>query len=253
MTTTRVCSSVKRGASLPAGRKKLLDVPETARAIQRTLIEHLESLVFRGEESCLDDSFRQSWENIVALLESYQRAIIEVSGMTVSCGKGCSVCCCHWVEDVNSFEAEIIVDHLSKNHGGSIPRIVEQCRSDRGRFERLSAIVAQKLSALKSRLNREIDGTDLLLASFYQLGSECPLLDNGGCMIYPVRPVTCRMYVSFSDPARCAPENINEGKTPTYLFDPEQEVDRLINRLHRKFITFHGDTGLRSLMARYLS
>jgi Fe-S-cluster containining protein len=253
MTTTRARSPVKRGASHSAVRKKLLDVPETARAIQRTLIEHLESLVSRGADSCLDDSFGRSWENIVALLEGYQRAIIEASGMTASCGKGCSVCCCHWVEDVNSFEAEIIADYLRKNHGGSIPRIVEKCRSDLGRFERLSAIVAQKLSAVKSRLNREIDGTDLLLASFYQLGSECPLLDNGACMIYRVRPVTCRMYVSFSDPARCAPESINEGKTPTYLFDPEEEAGRLINRLHRKFISFQGDTGLRSLLARYLS
>jgi Fe-S-cluster containining protein len=252
MTITRACPPAKRGAPRVAGRRKLLDVPEKARTIQRTLIERLESLLSRGASSCLDESFRRSWESVVSLLEGYQRAIIEASGMTASCKKGCAVCCCHWVEDVNSFEAEIIVDYLRKNHGGSIPRIVEKCRSDNGRFERLKRIVERKLKLVKSTLNREIDGTDLLLASFYQLGSECPLLDNGGCMIYRVRPMTCRMYVSFSDPARCTPESINEGKTPTYLFDPEEEAGRLIGRLHVRFMKFDGDTGLRSLLSRYL-
>jgi Fe-S-cluster containining protein len=253
MATTRARSPAKRASSRLANPRKLLDVPETARTIQRTLIERLGSLLSSGAESCLDEPFRRSWENILSLLEGYQRAIIDPSGMTASCRKGCAVCCCHWVEDVNSFEAEIIVDYLKKNHGARIPGIVEKCRSDNGRFGRLNAIVKHKLSSVKSTLKQEIDGTDLLLASFYQLGIECPLLDNGGCMIYPVRPVTCRMYVSFSDPARCTPESINEGETPTYLFDPEEEVDRLIDQLHVKFMKFQGDTGLRSLLEKYLS
>jgi Fe-S-cluster containining protein len=253
MTTTRACSPVKRVPSRTGSRRKQIDVPEAARTIQRTLIEQLGPLLTCGAESCLDESFRRPWENILSLLEGYQGAIIMASGMTASCGKGCAVCCCHWVEDVYSFEAEIIVDYLKKNHGGSIPSIVEKCRSAIGRFERLREIVEQKLSTVKSTLKQEIDGTELLLASFYQLKSECPLLDNGGCMIYRVRPLTCRMYVSFSDPARCTPESINEGKTPTYLFDPEEEVDHLIGQLHVRFMKFQGDTGLRSLLLKYLS
>jgi len=61
------------------------------------------------------------------------------------------------------------------------------------------------------------------------------------------------MYVSFSDPLRCRPEYINEGATPTYLFNPGEEVDRLLDKLHFKFMKFEGDTGLQSLLVKYLS
>jgi Fe-S-cluster containining protein len=253
MTITRACSSAKRGESHPTGRQKRIEVPERARAIQRTMVERLESLLSSKTESCLSESFTSSWEGILSQLEAYQRAIIDASGLTVSCTKGCSVCCCHWVEDVKSFEAEILIEYLRKNHDRRIPRIIEKCRSDNNRFERLSAIVNQKLAAIKSTLRQKIDVTDLLLASFYQLRIECPLLDNGNCMIYRVRPMTCRMYVSFSDPAQCNPERINKGRTPTYLFDPEEKIDCLIERLHATYIKSGKDTGLRSLLARYLS
>jgi hypothetical protein len=61
------------------------------------------------------------------------------------------------------------------------------------------------------------------------------------------------MYVSFSDPFRCSPDDINEGDTPTYLFDLEEEADALIDALHFKFLRFEGDSGLRSLLVKYLS
>jgi Fe-S-cluster containining protein len=217
------------------------------------MVERLESIRSNDAVSCLDDRFRRPWEEACTLLERYQRAIIEASGMKASCTKGCAVCCCHWVEDVNSFEAEIIVDYLKKNHAERIPYIAEKCLSDNGRLKRLETLVEQKLAAASTLLDRTIDGVDLRLASFYQLGLECPLLEKGECMVYQVRPITCRMYVSFSDPLRCRPEYIYEGATPTYLFDPGEEVDRLIDKLHFKYMKFEGDTGLRSLLAKYLS
>jgi Fe-S-cluster containining protein len=234
-------------------RKGILPVPSRARALQRTMVKRLTSLLSGRAASCLDAAFRRSWEEIVALLEEYQQSIISASGMERSCAKGCADCCCHWVEDVNSFEAEIIASFLKKRCPDKLPGIIEACRRGNARLERLDELVDEKLAAVNKKAHRRIDGVDLLLASFYQLQEECPLLLNNECMIYPVRPITCRMYISFSDPVRCNPDYINKGAPPTYLFDPEEAVDRLIDKLHFKFMKFEGDTGLRSLLVKYLS
>ncbi|MBN2038171.1 MAG: hypothetical protein JW768_15630 [Chitinispirillaceae bacterium] len=215
------------------------------------MIGQLERLVALQCGSCLDQAFRAGWETVVAAMMEYQRVIAEASGMAIACRKGCTECCCHWVEDVNSFEAEIIAAHVREHHPEAIGRIVELCRRDNEHLERLNAIVEKKTADCLR--HKEIDTVDLLLASFYQLQRCCPLLENGLCLAYPVRPLTCRMYVSFGDPRQCHPDNINEYAPSTYLFDPEEEVNTLIDTLHFKYIRFHGDTGLRSQLVKYLS
>jgi Fe-S-cluster containining protein len=233
-------------------RNEPLTVPPGARLIQRSLVQRLEMLLAHEGESCVCESFRRSWATIVSLLEQYQRAIMDASGLRPSCAKGCADCCCHWVEDVNSFEAEIIAWYLKERFGERIPGIIEACRRSNARLERLSELVEEKLKIVEQRQGKKVDAVDLLLASFYQLQEECPLLDKNECMVYLVRPITCRMYASFSDPLRCHPEYIHKGDIPTYLFDPEEEADGLIDRLHFKFMRFKGDTGLRSLLIKYL-
>ncbi|MBN1130959.1 MAG: hypothetical protein JXA71_18360 [Chitinispirillaceae bacterium] len=251
---TRTIDNTRKKNRLRTGRHQAsLPVPAAARALQRSMALRLEALIGCPHESCLDASFRRSWENVVSLLEQYQQAIISASGMRPSCAKGCADCCCHWVEDVNSFEAEIIAGYIKKHYSDRVPRIIEACRRGNKRLERLNELVEERVVAAEKMPEGKIDGIELLLASFYQLQEECPLLENNECLVYPVRPITCRMYVRFSDPLRCHPEYIHKGKIPTYLFDPEEEVDRLIDRLHFKFMRFEGDTGLRSLLNKYLA
>jgi Fe-S-cluster containining protein len=80
----------------------------------------------------------------------------------------------------------------------------------------------------------------------------CPLLENDACMVYPVRPLACRGYVSFSDARYCAPEDINNGETETYLFALEDEALELVERLHKKYARVEGEYGLRALLVKYL-
>jgi hypothetical protein len=72
-------------------------------------------------------------------------------------------------------------------------------------------------------------------------------------MIYPVRPLTCRMYLSTSDPLRCNPDYIHASLTPTMIIDLSEEANRILDRLHFRFQRFDGDTGLRSLLLKHLS
>jgi len=94
----------------------------------------------------------------------------------------------------------------------------------------------------------------LLLNLFHRQHRPCPFLDiDGTCSIYPVRPLTCRIYVSFSDPLRCSPEYAAGAAAPGRLIDLSPTANEILDRLHFKYQRLEGDTGLRSQMIGYLS
>ena len=238
------------------GAPKPLPVPPEARAIQRRIAELLDRLSRLEFFSCLDPRFLNQWLMVVSMADDYQRTIARHAGMTAACSPGCAHCCFHWVEDVNSFEAEIIAAHIRREYPDHIPALIDRCNRDSGMLERLNDLVEAKLAtADPSDGARKIDPVDLLLASFHRLRRQCPLLDKKGgtCMVYQYRPLTCRMYVSFSSPSRCDPGHEGDHDVPTYLFDLEEPADGIIDALHFKFLRFEGITGLRPLLSRYLS
>ncbi|MBN2189048.1 MAG: YkgJ family cysteine cluster protein [Chitinispirillaceae bacterium] len=233
--------------------KQPLSVPPAAHKTHAEIFRLLTSLEAGDIRSCLEPEFKKRWAEILELIDRYQIEIADASGMAISCRKRCAACCWHWVEDVNSFEAEIIAEHLKEHHPEKIGRIVRQCRDDEKTLRDLNEIVESKLASARSDPSAAaIDPVDLLLASFYRLRKPCPLLDNGLCLAYAVRPLTCRMYASFSPPERCDPDYIDEGDIPTYLFDLEEEANSVIDRLHFRFLKSKNITGLRPLLAGYL-
>jgi Fe-S-cluster containining protein len=233
--------------------RKPLPVPPAAAEIHKKIFARLSALSADDICSCQDLGFKAAWSEIVDLICRYQQEIASASHLTISCAAGCSACCCHWVEDVNSFEAEMMAQHLKENHPEKVSRIVTQCKKDEETLANLNGIVESKLAAAdRDPAAAGLDPVDLLLASFYRLRSQCPLLDNGRCLAYPVRPLTCRMYVSFSAPLRCDPRHTDNDDIPTYLFDLDEKANEIIDALHFRFRKFKDDTGLRSLLAKYL-
>jgi Fe-S-cluster containining protein len=155
---------------------------------------------------------------------------------------------------VYSFEVEIIAEGLRLNRENEIPTIIKVLEEDEMWRERIKSAVTRSMG--KSRYARGLkdsDPYDIVLSGFYQLRRACPLLDkDGSCSIYAVRPLTCRIYVSFSHPRYCKPENINEGKAATYLLDLEKDASDLFDALHFMYDEAHGDTGLRSMLLKRL-
>jgi Fe-S-cluster containining protein len=235
--------------------KPPLPVPPSARKIHERIGGLLAALSDGPPLSCLDKRFRSAWTEIATLIDRYQQEITAASLLSISCSGGCASCCFHWVEDVNSFEAETIAEYLTINFPEKIPGIAEKCRYNEKRLISLNKIVEAKLASQKTAGGRDtaIDPVDLLLASFYRLCLPCPLLEENACIAYPVRPLTCRMYVSFSSPSRCSPEANDTGDVPTYLFDLDDTADAIIDKLHFKFMKFEHDSGLQSLLIKYLS
>ena len=232
-----------------------LPVPESARTIQTSIVHRLELLLKGSSAWACDPAFQSAWQEVLSLTDCYQEEIVKHARRFATCAAGCASCCSHWVEDVNSFEAEAIADWLLHHAPEKIPAVVDRCRRDGAALSQLQALVEARLAMLDpAEEGAEIDPTDLLLASFYRLRKLCPLLDAGSrsCLVYPLRPLTCRMYVSFSSPVKCVPRYADDSDIPTYLFDLEEEADQLIDQLHFKFMKFEGDTGLRSLVLKYL-
>lgn len=212
----------------------------------------LKQLFALETNDCLSSEFRTLFSSYLELFDDYQKSVLEYNHRVTTCKAGCSCCCNHWVEDVNSFEAVIISDYIHKHFQEQIPEIIKRCKYDQKQLEHIEKCMISHPD-LNEITESQLDHTDLLLSVFYQFKRPCPLLDKSGmCTIYPVRPLTCRIYMSFSDPSCCDPEYINEDDTPTYLLDVEEEASELLDQLHFKFLIFEGNTGLRSLLLSHL-
>jgi Fe-S-cluster containining protein len=235
--------------------EQAVPIPEQAHPIMRRITGLLRQLERLPAAIPLSASFKRVYTEILGAVECFQNIVVEHSGYTVTCKKHCVDCCNHWVEDVNSFEALLIAEYLEQRQPDRVNTIRTQCESDCRELERLELLVTERLQKQGCTPdNHSIDSVDLLLSVFYQMRRPCPLLtDQGECLVYDVRPITCRMYVSFSDPLRCNPDYINSSLVPTCLIDLSEEANRILDNLHFRYLHYKGDTGLRSLLARHLS
>jgi len=218
------------------------------------IAKQLRQLIDLRIENCLSAEFRTRFSEILENFEKYQSSELHFHNRVPSCQKGCASCCCHWVEDVNSFEAVIICDFLRKKYPDRIPHIIRTCKNDENHLRYLDELTEERFSTLSPEDAESLDVIDVLLGSFYQMKRPCPLLDSDNrCMVYPVRPLTCRVYMSFSPPHHCLPENIHSGEIPTYLLDMNEETNSLLDTLHFMYQKHEDDTGLRSLLLKSLS
>lgn len=228
-------------------------------AAQRThgqIVRLLDGLWDARHGSPLDPKFAGPYREFLALVDRYQRELLEAEHRVPSCAAGCMMCCCHWVEDVYSFETEVIAARIRRRHGDRLAAIVAACRRDMDVMERLDRELDSSPAPGKGA--GEGDGpdqrTERLLGAFYALRRPCPLLTaERRCLVYDVRPLTCRVYLSFSPPSRCDPEYADERDVPICLVDLEESASALLDRLHERYDRFGNDTSLRSVLAACLA
>lgn len=227
---------------IPAGTS-----PRT-REIHDRIVESIQSLSRLKAANALDSLFKTQFTDLLALFDEYQRQVLSDTKRNETCIAGCSYCCYHWVEDVYSFEAEIIADYIRSRFPDRIATIIHRFQED----ELALSYLDERLC--ESGLSDDSDNyIERLLDAFYRLQRPCALLKpDGTCAVYPVRPLTCRTYISFSDPKLCDPANSQNGGGDTYILDMQDIAADLLDRLHLRFDRFDGDVGLRSLVAKYL-
>jgi Fe-S-cluster containining protein len=234
--------------------KKNLPIPLSAKAVHKKIVAQLRKLVALDVPSAVHPEFAAAFNSFLSLFQDYQQEIMNAYDTHNTCSRGCSHCCYHWVEDVYSFEAQIIAQYIKTHFSRNIPTIIDTFRQDELHFVNVARVMEQKL--LEHGPDEDlagIDTTDLLLASYYQLKRPCALLARDRtCSIYSVRPLTCRMYMSFSPPEQCKPEYINEANIPTYLLDVEENASKLLDTLHEKYRQID-KSGLRAVLIDYLA
>lgn len=235
--------------------KPLLPIPPAAEKIHADIIKILREILDAHYPDCDNEDFRRSYLDAMMLYDEYQREAVAASGDTLACRAGCWICCCHYAEDVYSFEAAIIASRVKQLPAAARARIEESCEKAVYRIERLKKIVLEKLSLDEYKsLSGESDPDEILLNSYYQLRNRCPFLDEtDGCAIYQIRPLTCRAYINLGDPSVCPPEMINEADTVTYILDLDDEANDLLDELHFRYEKYPEDTALCSLVLKYLS
>ncbi len=121
-------------------------------------------------------------------------------GLSVSCKKGCGVCCCQ-MAPLSPPETAIIadvVDHLPQARQSEVRRKFSRALETLARagiqdvVSDMYATGADKATVLE--INR----------AYFELRIPCPFLTEGSCGIYEHRPSRCREYSVMSDPEYCA-------------------------------------------------
>lgn len=101
--------------------------------------------------------------------ENLSRAAGRIAHVPIACGRGCAFCCMNtWIE-VTAPEAYFTVKNFPPERLGAI---------------RQAVVHAYGLTEGKT------------LAERVRMPVPCPLLADGACSVYPVRPVACRVAVS---------------------------------------------------------
>jgi Fe-S-cluster containining protein len=101
----------------------------------------------------------------------------------IACQEGCTSCCYNQVE-VTPLEALLISHHLAEN-------LSPKDRKDL--LERVNRALTLKANKSKRKIARQ------------RRRLPCPLLQDGRCLAYQVRPLVCRAMHAF-DPAACRQE-----------------------------------------------
>jgi len=146
----------------------------------------------------------------------------------IQCKAACSNCCQHYPMSIEPFEAIYLYSIL--RHREDFPRILEEC------FRRVKAYQSRRKALEESTgtWNDELD--DKVLHDFFFLGLRCPLLDEkGNCSEHASRPITCRMYFSFSDANYCTPEYLLKPENRSFHLCLPDELEEDLGEIREAF------------------
>ncbi len=162
-------------------------------------------------EASVPDS-RTSAVDLVPVFQKLTNQIVahsieltERKGKTISCKAGCGACC----------KQPVPVTLLEVEHLNRVVRKMPEQRQRRVRetfAHHLKVVEDAGFSGpLQKLAELEPEQRHALAKDYFELGLECPFLENQSCSIYQDRPLECREFLVTSDPQHCAsldPEGI---------------------------------------------
>ena len=129
-------------------------------------------------QSLSPEGFDDAAQTALTFVDELNGQIIEQKSVTLACREGCSICC--WLRvDVFAHEVFLIAHHIRRH------------------------FTADEIAALLVRLAAHSEKvTPLTPFEHVTQNVVCPLLQNGRCTVYAVRPHSCRRHHS-QDFAAC--------------------------------------------------
>jgi Fe-S-cluster containining protein len=161
--------------------------------------------------------------------DGFVQAVLATGEERISCSKGCSHCCSHYVTSVEPYELLFL-------HG----RIREDARYP-GRIIALHRRVSLFKSLLKGAVHDDAmaEEEDKALYRYYLRGQPCPFLQAGGvCGVYENRPMSCRMFYSLSHPSLCKGKNVIDPGNRNFLIELPEDIEADLARAGAMFARF---------------
>ncbi|MBK9579266.1 MAG: YkgJ family cysteine cluster protein [Fibrobacterota bacterium] len=152
---------------------------------------------------------------------------IEANSIHVSCGRGCSRCCHHFVTSVHAIEVLCFYEAIRERP--DIESLIEACKKRTEDFEGWKDFCEETYPD-QTPSKRE----DLALEHYYDERNPCPFLaGDGACGVYKARPLTCRMYLASSTPDFCEAENITDFAADVFTIPPDESIAERMARVDR--------------------
>lgn len=185
-----------------------------------------------GRETAIGpDNLKEELPNIIEFTKRYHeafalylKAVLPQQPRPIQCRAACGNCCHHYPMSVDPFE--LIYMYASLRQRSDLLQVMEACQVRSAMFEKLyetrkAEDVAQCEEGSPSRSDMEDfdeHAEDLALHDYFASWKPCPFSNGAGdCTVYPLRPVSCRMYFSETDPKFCTPEHLQTPNNDSYI------------------------------------
>lgn len=172
--------------------------------------------------------------------QAWQEDQIQRNSLDVQCHAGCSTCCHQYPMGIHAYE--ILHLYLALKDRNDFKLLLDACRTRRTNYLEWLDFT---LTAYPSPAWDDDDRQSLAQEHDFDDGQPCPFLDDAGlCSIHAVRPLTCRMFLSLSDPAYCTSELNTSEEARQILLPPEEAVTLRLWRLDRLLDSWGHDGSL---------
>ena len=146
----------------------------------------------------------------------YIKAILVQQPKPIQCRPACGNCCHHYPMSVEPFELLTIYSELRK--GDNLLTVMEACQVRATLFEKLYEKNKAAHENVVDILGLDDKAEDDALHDYFAAWTPCPFSDaKGDCSVYPLRPVSCRMYFSETDPKYCTPQHLRTSRNDSYI------------------------------------